>query len=186
VSQAALFLDRDGVVNEDSGYTYRIDEFAFVPGIFDLCRHARAAGRRIFVITNQAGIGRGLYGENEFQALTRWMLERFADEKAPIDKVYHCPFHPQEGRGAYRRESEFRKPNPGMILQARDEFSVDLRHSLLVGDKASDIEAGRRAGVGRNLLLVRGAHAPPAGSDADAVIHGLEEAIAWIDPTPAA
>jgi D-glycero-D-manno-heptose 1,7-bisphosphate phosphatase len=180
LSQAALFLDRDGVINEDSGYTYRIDGFVFVPGIFELCRHARAAGLRIFVITNQAGIGRGLYSEDDFQALTRWMLGRFVAAHAPIDKVYHCPYHPQEGLGAYRRESEFRKPNPGMILRARDEFALDLAHSLLVGDKSSDIEAGRRAGVGRNLLLARGASAPAAA--ADAVIHGLDEAIAWIGP----
>lgn len=159
MSRPALFLDRDGVINEDRGYVYRVEDFFFMPGIFDLCRHANILGMRIFVITNQAGIGRGYYSECEFARLTEWMRRRFHEERAPIDKVYHCPFHP-EGLGRYRCESQLRKPNPGMILLAREEFCVDLQRSALVGDKPSDVEAGRRAGVGVNILFIGSSKAP--------------------------
>jgi len=151
MTRPALFLDRDGVINEDSGYTHRIADFVFMPGIFDLCRHARGCGLALVVVTNQAGIGRGLYTEADFLLLTSWMEQRFAAEGAALDRVYFCPDHP-DGLGAFRRESAFRKPNPGMLLQARDELALDLPASVLVGDKWSDIEAGQRAGVGVNLL----------------------------------
>jgi D-glycero-D-manno-heptose 1,7-bisphosphate phosphatase len=181
----ALFLDRDGVINEDSGYTHRIEDFRFIPGIFDLCRAARAAGRSLFVVTNQAGIGRGFYTEDDFKALTAWMCERFDAEGAPLDRVYFCPHHAEAGVGTYRRESDFRKPNPGMILQARDEFGLDLGASVLIGDKGSDIEAGIRAQVGTNLFfspagMADGDATPPA---ATAVITSLLEALPWVRTT---
>jgi len=148
-----LLLDRDGVINVDHGYVYRIDQFEFVPGIFDLCRAARVLGHRIAVVTNQAGIGRGLYTEADFHALTAWMQARFAAEGAPIDAVYFCPTHPTAGVGAYRVDSHFRKPGPGMLLQAAAELDLDLAASTLVGDKASDAEAAVAAGVGRVIVL---------------------------------
>ena len=183
----ALFLDRDGVINQDSGYTHRIDDFVFLPGIFELCRHARAAGWRIFVVTNQAGIGRGLYTEKDFLDLTQWMLTQFEAAGAAIDKVYFCPYHAEAAVGEYRRDSKFRKPNPGMILQARDEFSLDLAASVLVGDKPSDIEAGQRAGVGTNLLLVS-AQVSAAASELPVgalPIHDLSQALDFIPGPPA-
>lgn len=148
-----LLLDRDGVINVDHAYVHRIDQFEFMPGIFDLCRTARALGHRIAVVTNQAGIARGYYTEDDFHALTAWMLARFADEGAPIDRVYFCPTHPTAGIGAYRVDSSFRKPGPGMLLQAATELDLDLAASTLVGDKASDAEAGLAAGVGRVIVL---------------------------------
>lgn len=184
---AALFLDRDGVINEDSGYTHRIEDFVFVDGIFELARAAAARGMPIVVVTNQAGIGRGLYSEQQFQRLTAWMCERFAEAGAPLAGVLHCPYHPTEAVGEYRRESEFRKPGPGMLLQARDELGLDLARSVLVGDKPSDIEAGRRAGVGTTLWLVREGAAPDAGSTgATAVITQLHEALPWLARPPVA
>lgn len=163
----ALFLDRDGVVNIDHAYVHRQENFEFVDGIFDLCRHAKAQGYLIFVITNQAGIARGYYSEEDFLRLTQWMCERFAAEGAAIDKVYFCPFHPEHGIGRYKLDSPFRKPGPGMILQAADEFGVDLAASVLVGDMPTDIQAGIAAGVGSNLLY-RGAHASPRPPSAPA------------------
>jgi D-glycero-D-manno-heptose 1,7-bisphosphate phosphatase len=147
----ALFLDRDGVINVEKNYVWRIDDFEFVPGIFELCRTAENLDMVPIVITNQAGIGRGYYTESDFQALTKWMLGEFRVRGIDIGRVYHCPFHPTEGVGEYRRESFDRKPNPGMILRAKDDFSLDLVDSVLVGDKESDIEAGRAAGVGYNV-----------------------------------
>lgn len=149
----ALFLDRDGVINVEKNYVYRIDDFEFIPSIFELARAAQQAGYLLIVITNQAGIARGYYSEDDFHRLTEWMLNQFACQGVTIDKVYYCPYHPDEGRGSYKRESLDRKPNPGMILRGKDELKLDLGSSILVGDKESDIEAGRRAGVGKLILL---------------------------------
>jgi D-glycero-D-manno-heptose 1,7-bisphosphate phosphatase len=178
VSRPALFLDRDGVVNVERNYVHRIEDFEFVPGIFALCARAAALGMRLVVVTNQAGIARGFYGEDEFQHLTRWMVGEFAQRGVPVDRVYHCPYHPTAGIGEYRRESFDRKPNPGMLLKARDELGIDLAASVLVGDKDSDMEAGRRAGVGRLVQLVP---ALPAEVPGDVVaVTGLDAAAALL------
>jgi D-glycero-D-manno-heptose 1,7-bisphosphate phosphatase len=149
----ALFLDRDGVINVEHGYVHRISDFEFVPGVFSLVRHGRRLGYRIIVITNQAGIGRGYYSEAEFLALTEWMKSRFYDEGAVIDAVYHCPFHPVHGLGAYRQDSLDRKPGPGMLLRAAREWNLDLLRSVLVGDRATDIKAAVAAGVPHRFLF---------------------------------
>ena len=151
--RAALFLDRDGVINVDHGYVYRKEDVTFVEGIFELCQAARDRGMAIVVITNQAGIGRGLYSEDEFRALSAWMAEEFSQRGVSIERIYHCPDHPEHGIGAYRRDSFDRKPNPGMILSAQRDLDLALATSVLVGDKASDIEAGLNAGVGTNILF---------------------------------
>ena len=154
----ALFLDRDGVINIDRAYVYKKDDFEFIDGIFDLCRHAKQRGYLIFIITNQAGIGRGYYTEQDFSDLTHWMCDIFTEEKAAIDKVYFCPNHPEHAMGEYKTESYFRKPAPGMILQAAKEFNVNLQNSILLGDKLSDLEAGIAAGVGSNILYCPNNH----------------------------
>lgn len=156
----ALLLDRDGVVNVDKGHVHRARDVTFVPGIFDLCRTARGMGYLLVIVTNQAGIGRGLYTEDDFRALSAWMARRFAAEGAPLARVYHSPYHPVHGVGPYRRDAACRKPNPGMILDARAELGLDLGASVLVGDRPSDVVAGRRAGVGTNLLLRADGAAP--------------------------
>lgn len=152
----ALFLDRDGIINEEKDYVHRVEDFTFIDGIFDLCRSAMTAGMPIVVVTNQAGIGRGYYSEGQFLALTDWMQNRFFEQGVFIDAVYFCPFHPDHGVGKYRLDSFDRKPNPGMILRARDELGLSLGNSILVGDKASDISAARAANLGMAVLL-----APP-------------------------
>lgn len=149
----ALLLDRDGVINVEKGYVYRVQDFEFVEGIFDLCLHAVREGMAIVIVTNQAGIGRGYYTEEQFWHLTRWMCDRFLEKGIMIDGVYFCPLHPEFGVGDYRGDSFDRKPNPGMILRARDELGLDVGKSILIGDKYSDIEAGLAAGVGCTVLL---------------------------------
>src|ERR1043165_5019258 len=121
MTRRALFLDRDGVINADRGYVGTRGEFEYVEGIFDLCRYATDLGFLLLVVTNQAGIARGYYSERDFLALTEWMCETFRERGAPIAKVYFCPSHPEHGLGEYKRESSFRKPGPGMILQAQTE-----------------------------------------------------------------
>jgi len=130
-------------------FFHRPDQFEFIDGIFDLCRHARDLGYLIVVVTNQAGIGRGLYTEQAFHALTAWMKQQFAEQGIDIAAVYFCPHHALHGIGEYKRLCERRKPNPGMLLAAARELGIDLGASMLIGDKESDIEAGRRAGLGR-------------------------------------
>ena len=157
----SLFLDRDGVINVEKNYVFRIEDFEFVPGIFELCAAAQRLGFLLVVITNQAGIARGYYTEADFQRLTDWMLETFRAHAIEIERVYHCPYHPTAGIGEYRQESFQRKPNPGMILSARDELGLDLACSVLVGDKDTDIEAGRAAGVKHNIKLLHDGNPDP-------------------------
>ncbi len=180
----ALFLDRDGVINVDHGYVHRIEDFEFLPGIFDLVRAARHRDLVPVVVTNQAGIARGYYDEAQFARLTDWMIARFAAERAALERVYHCPTHPTEGIGKYRVDSIDRKPGPGMLLRARDELGLDLAASVLLGDKVSDMLAGRAAGVG-HLLLLRAhpdaADAPPAGTQRVATLAEARAAIEAID-----
>ena len=175
-ARKALFLDRDGVINVEKNYVHRIADFEFMPGIFDLCTQAQALGYCLVVITNQAGIARGYYSEADYQRLTEWMLGEFRAHGITIDRVYHCPYHPTEGVGAYRRDSFHRKPNPGMILDARDALGLDLSCSVLVGDKDSDIEAGRAAGVGYGIRLLsagESASDPLAMPSLQAITHWL-------------
>ena len=180
-NRRALFLDRDGVINLDHGYVWKIADIEFVPGIFELARAARQRGFAIIVVTNQAGIGRGMYSEADFLALTGWIGARFEAEDAPIDKVYFCPAHPVHGLGRYKVDSPFRKPAPGMILQAAREFTVDLPGSVLVGDKESDIAAGRAAGVGTNVLyLPDSSPLATAGTAAPTIVTRLPDVIALL------
>lgn len=175
--QAALFLDRDGVINVEKNYVHRIDDFEFIDGIFDLCRMAVERNMPIVVVTNQAGIGRGYYSEDQFETLTNWMRGRFAEEGVPVAAVYYCPYHPVHGVGPYRKESFDRKPNPGMLLRARDDLGLDLARSVLIGDKASDIFAAKEAGVGFTLLIGRDVER----STPDKVVYSLREACAFFD-----
>ena len=160
----ALFLDRDGVINEDSGYVYKPEDFHFIDGIFELCHAALDLGYLLIVITNQAGIARGYFTEKDFLALNKWMLSEFDRRDINITAVYFCPFHEEHGTPEYKKDSFDRKPNPGMILKAKEEFDIDLKNSILIGDKDSDMEAGRRAGVGR-LLLLKGKYPIESASD---------------------
>lgn len=169
----ALFLDRDGVINVDHGYTHRIDQFEFVPGIFTLVARARELGFSVVVVTNQAGIGRGYYSEAEFEHLTDWMKQQFALRDAAIDAVYFCPDHPEHGLADYRRDTPMRKPGPGMLLQAAADLNLDLARSVLVGDSETDITAGKRAGLALNVLLHHRGGVPPTTA-ADVVVHSLD------------
>ena len=144
----ALFLDRDGVINDDIGYLHEIAKCRFVEGIFDLAYRFAEAGFAVVVVTNQAGIGRGYYTDADFDLLMRWMCDEFARRRVTIAAVYHCPDHPTEGMGQYRRDTPRRKPGPGMFLEAARDLGLDLQRSWSVGDKPSDVEAARAAGVG--------------------------------------
>src|SRR5208283_4548155 len=149
----AVFLDRDGVINIERCYVHCREDFHFQKGIFELCRAAQAQGYLLVVVTNQAGIARGFYTESEFLELTEWMVQKFAEQQIQIARVYYCPYHPIHGVGEYKYDSPDRKPKPGMLLRARDDFNLDLSSSVLVGDNLSDMLAARAAGVGTKILL---------------------------------
>ena len=153
MTRPALFLDRDGVINVDHAYVHQKDNFEFIDGIFELCKKAQESGYLIIIITNQAGIGRGYYTEEDFYSLTDWMIGEFSKKGVTIDAVYHCPYHPEKGIGEYKQDAPCRKPNPGMILTAKNEFNINLNESILIGDKGSDIQAGLNAGIGKNFLF---------------------------------
>lgn len=149
----ALFLDRDGVINVDYGYVHRKQDCVFVDGIFELVRAANKAGYAVVIVTNQAGIARGYFTVEQFDAFTAWMLDRFVVSGAQINRLYYCPHHPEHGSGEYRVACGCRKPMPGLFERARDELDLDMTASLLIGDKASDLEAAKRAGVARRFLF---------------------------------
>ena len=152
----ALFLDRDGVLNEDRGYVHRWEDFCWIPGAREAVAAFNARNWWVFVVTNQSGVGRGYYPEADVLALHARMEADLAATGARIDAFYHCPFHPEALEDRYRHpDPPDRKPNPGMLLRAMADWPVDAARSVMVGDKAIDLEAGRRAGV-RSLLFPGG------------------------------
>jgi D-glycero-D-manno-heptose 1,7-bisphosphate phosphatase len=176
----ALFLDRDGVVNSEVGYLYKPEHVQFMPGLFDLCRVARSRGCKIVIVTNQAGIARGLYSEADFHVLMRWIIGQFARERIQVDGYYFCPHHPEQAIGRYRKDCPDRKPQPGMILRAAREHEIDLARSLLVGDRCSDIQAGATAGVGHLILLTGTEPGPCKLAAHHIVVSTLAEVSAFI------
>lgn len=159
----ALFLDRDGVVNRDHGYVHCMAQVEWIPGIFELCREAAEAGHALIVVTNQAGIARGLYDEAQFLEFTRALHARFTEERAPLLATYYCPHHPQAGSGRLTRECACRKPKPGMINHAVGAFGLERAGSMLLGDKRTDLLAAEAAGLGC-AALYKGGKMPRFGS----------------------
>jgi D-glycero-D-manno-heptose 1,7-bisphosphate phosphatase len=152
----ALFLDRDGVLNEDHGYVSRWEDFRWIPGAREAVAAFNRAGWLVIVVTNQSGVGRGYYTEDAMHALHARMVEDLAEVGGRIDAFYHAPQHPEAPVEAYRHpDPPLRKPNPGMILKALADWPIDREASLLVGDKPSDLEAALRAGI-RGVLFEGG------------------------------
>lgn len=152
MTRAAIFLDRDGTLNVDKGYVHRIEDWEWIPGAIGAITALKKAGFLVIVITNQAGIARGYYNEADMNNLHTIINMELQRHGATIDGFYHCPYHPEFGE---IRECECRKPMPGMIYEAELDLDIDLDHSWLVGDKASDIQAGLAAGV-RSILVLTG------------------------------
>ena len=160
----AVFLDRDGVLNVDRGYVHALADFAWIPGAVAAVKQLNDAGWYVFVVTNQSGIGRGLYTEADMAALHRHMADTFARAGAYVDDWRHCPFHPEGTVARYRQAHPWRKPEPGMILDLLDHWPVDRAASFLIGDKPTDIQAAAAAGLPGHLF---------AGGDLSAFVRGL-------------
>ncbi|WP_133468563.1 D-glycero-beta-D-manno-heptose 1,7-bisphosphate 7-phosphatase [Paraglaciecola marina] len=175
-SSKAFFLDRDGVINVDHGYVHKIKDFEFFPGVFEACQIIAQAGFKIVIVTNQAGIGRGYYTEQEFNELTSWMVEQFEQQGVSISEVQFCPHHAESGIGHYKQECSHRKPNPGMLLTAAKNLNICLNQSVLVGDKYSDMYAGANAGV-EALFYVNKNELEVKESDFFTRCHSLHQAV---------
>ena len=143
----AVFFDRDGVLNINTHYTHKPEDFQWIEGAKEAVKFVNEAGYLAFVVTNQSGIGRGYYSEEQFHALMDWAAENLAQAGAHWDGVYFCPNHPLYGIGEYKVECASRNPKPGMILQAAEECAVDLSHSFMIGDSESDRGAAQAAGI---------------------------------------
>ncbi|MEW6992114.1 D-glycero-beta-D-manno-heptose 1,7-bisphosphate 7-phosphatase [Colwelliaceae bacterium 6441] len=175
----ALFLDRDGIINVDHGYVFQQEEFEFVDGIFDVCRTAMEKGYLLIVITNQSGIGRGRYTESQFLLLTEWMKEQFKEHSVIINDVYFCPHHPTKAKGEFLISCHCRKPEPGMILQAAAKHSIDLKQSIFIGDKTSDMQAAEASGIHNRILVA--SHYEDYHHVSAHRIHKISQASAFID-----
>ena len=150
MSIKAIFLDRDGVVNKEVNYLFKIEDFEFIDGIFDACLYFQNLGYAIIIVTNQSGIARKYYTENDYQIVTKWMLRQFEDNGIEVLNVFHCPHNPES-------LCECRKPKPGMFLTAKIKHNIDMEKSWLIGDKEVDVIAANAAGI-ENTILVRSGH----------------------------
>jgi D-glycero-D-manno-heptose 1,7-bisphosphate phosphatase len=151
--RGGLFLDRDGVVNEDFGYVGTIDRFVWKPGIFELLRWAQNKDLIPVIITNQSGIARGYYTHKHVQVLNNFIRKTLLQKNIHPVYIYYSPFHPTEGIGDYKRESFCRKPNPGMIITACQDLGIENTKSFLIGDKTEDMIAGRLGRLGKNIFV---------------------------------
>ena len=145
--RAGAFFDRDGVLNIDHGYVGDVSRFELIEGAAQAIRLCREAGYLVFVVTNQSGVARGLFEEEDVKALHDHMRAQLAAKGAAIDDIRYCPHHPEAKRERYRKDCSWRKPGTGMILDIARHWPLDLARSFLVGDKASDMEAARAAGM---------------------------------------
>ena len=157
----AVFFDRDGTLNVDTGYLYRQEDFRWIPGAVDAIRHCNRLGCLVIVVTNQSGVARGYFKEEDVHSLHRWMNEELEKQGAHIDAFYYCPHHPKGTVAEYAKECACRKPAPGLVDMACRDYSIDRKRSLMIGDKDRDVECAHRAGV-RGILY-------PGGSLLDAL-----------------
>jgi D-glycero-D-manno-heptose 1,7-bisphosphate phosphatase len=146
-----IFLDRDGVINKEVGYLHKIKDFKFIDGVFDACLYFRSLGYQLIIVTNQSGIGRGYYNEDDFHVVNNWMLEKFSKKDINILDVFFCPHGPES-------DCNCRKPKPGMFNQANNKYGIDMKNSWMIGDKEADVQAAKTAGI-QNTILVKSGHA---------------------------
>ena len=183
----AVFLDRDGVINEEVEYLAHPDELLLIPGAARAIRYLNEAKCPVIVVTNQSAVARGLIPEERVGEIHTALGHLLAREGAHVDRFYYCPHHPTAGQGVYLRSCDCRKPRPGLLLRAHGDLAVDLPKSFLVGDKVSDLRAGRA--VGATTILVRTgygeqlARAWPEPWQPDHIARDLEHAVLWLlDP----
>jgi D-glycero-D-manno-heptose 1,7-bisphosphate phosphatase len=145
-----IFLDRDGVINLDKKYVFKIEDFKFIDGVFEACQYLKSLDYKIIIITNQSGISREYFTERDFQIITNWMLAEFRKKDIKILDIFHCPHLPDSNCNC-------RKPKPGMLLEAKNKHNINMQDSWMIGDSERDISAANSAGI-KNTILVRSGH----------------------------
>ncbi len=169
MSIKTIFLDRDGVINQEVGYLHKIEDFKFIDGVFEACLTFQSLGYQIVVITNQSGIGRGYYGEQEFHQVNNWMLAQFNTQGVNVLDVFFCPHGPEDGCAC-------RKPKPGMLLDAKEKHDIDMSRSWMVGDKEADVTAANAAGINNTILVKSGHDIDEENSNAKYVLDSIKQA----------
>ena len=163
-----IFLDRDGVVNKEVRYLYKLSDFEFIDGIFDACLYFQKLGYEIVIVTNQSGITRGYYNENDYQKLTEWMLGQFNDNGINILDTFYCPHGPES-------LCECRKPKPGMLIEAKHKYNISMKDSWMIGDSESDIKAANAAGISNTVLVRSGQSIDESHSNSKFTIDSIKQ-----------
>jgi D,D-heptose 1,7-bisphosphate phosphatase len=185
----AVFLDRDGTINEEVGYLDSLDKLKVIPSAYEAIRLINESGMKAVVISNQAGVARGLFTEDFVKITNEHLQTALRQKRAYIDNFYYCPHHPTEGIGIYLQPCNCRKPAPGMLFNAAQELNIDLTRSYLVGDRFRDMEAGKKVGVkgilvktgyGQDLLQDDGPDRETAEAKPDFIAADILEAVKWI------
>ena len=185
----AVFLDRDGTINEEVGYLDSLDKLKIIPSAYEAIRLINESGMKVVVISNQAGVARGFFTEDFVKITHEHLQTALCQEGAYIDNFYYCPHHPTEGIEPYRKDCNCRKPAPGMLLRAVQDLNIDLTRSYLVGDRFNDMEAGKKIGVrgilvktgfGQSLLQDDGPDEATPENKPDFIAADILEAVKWI------
>ena len=170
LNKKTIFLDRDGVINKEANYLYKISDFNFIDGIFKACQHFIKLNYSIIIVTNQSGIARNLYKEKDFQTLTNWMLEEFKENDIKILDVFHCPHGPNS-------LCKCRKPKSGMFLDAKIKHKINMKDSWMIGDKEDDIIAANNAGIYNTILVKSGHEINEATSNAKYILESIHHSV---------
>ena len=166
MSIKTIFLDRDGVINKEVNYLHKIDDFEFIDGVFESCQYLESLDYKIIIITNQSGISRGYYTENDFKIITNWMISEFKKNDINILDVFHCPHLPESNCNC-------RKPKSGMLLEAKYKHNIDMNNSWLIGDTEVDIIAANSAGITNTILVKSGHKINEADSNAKYILDSI-------------
>lgn len=178
----AIFLDRDGTINRERQYLYKQEDFEWLPGAKEAIRTFGQLGYKVFIVTNQSGIARGYYTEEDVRKLHRWMDEELRRTGAKVDAYYYCPHHPTEGVGRYKTDCGCRKPGAGLFWQAVKEYGItDLKGSWAVGDQVRDLEPAEELGCRKALVLTgQGMKDALIGRSDIEVFEGIAEFAEWL------
>ena len=163
-----IFLDRDGVINKEVGYLNRIEDFIFIDGVFEACLSFKKLDYQIIIISNQSGIARGYFTLFEYEKLTKWMLTQFSKQNISILDVFFCPHGPKS-------KCSCRKPKPGMLVDAQNQYNIDLEKSWMIGDKETDIKAANLAGINNTILLRSGHLINESNSNSKFIINSIKQ-----------
>jgi D-glycero-D-manno-heptose 1,7-bisphosphate phosphatase len=163
-----VFLDRDGVINKEVGYLHKVADFEFIEGVFDACQYFQSLGYQVIIVTNQSGIERGYYTEEDFHIVTDWMLKQFKHNGIEVLDVFYCPHGPESGCSC-------RKPKPGMFIQANGKHHIDMSNSWMIGDKEADIQAANSAGISNTILVKSGHEINEESSKAKFILDSIKQ-----------